>query len=120
MQIRWPPRQVRKAYGLPEELKVPLPIQWGHRAHGFTAQSAGAEPQAASRRNPGYGQSHEAALRQARENLGWMARRIEAEPWSDEFAKDLNCKTIPDFANALSEAGRVRDSWLKSRRIRSI
>ena len=68
----------------------------------------------------GYRQSHEAALRQARENLGWMARRIEAEPWSDEFAKDLNCKTIPDFANALSEAGRVRDSWLKSRRIRSI
>jgi hypothetical protein len=31
---------------------------------------------------------HEAALRQAREKLGWMARRIEAEPWTKNFAKE--------------------------------
>ena len=49
-----------------------------------------------------------------------MARRIEAEPWSDEFAKELEHKTIPDIADALSEAGRARDSWLKSGRGRSI
>jgi len=57
---------------------------------------------------------------QARDKLGWMARRIEAEPWSEEFAKELEHKTIPDIADALTEAGRARDSWFKTGRGRSI
>jgi hypothetical protein len=67
-----------------------------------------------------YREKHEAALGEARKKLGWMAQRIEAEPWSDEFAKDLKRKIIPDIAEALSEAGRARNSWLKNGRVRSI
>lgn len=63
-----------------------------------------------------YRQKHDAALRQARENMGWMARRIEAEPWSEEFARDVEHKTIPDIANELDEARKARDAWLKSKR----
>ena len=55
-------------------------------------------------------------MRQARDKLGWMARRIEAEPWSQEFATELEHKTIPDIATELDEARKARDAWLKSRR----
>ncbi len=63
-----------------------------------------------------YRQAHDAALRQAREKLGWMARRIEGEPWSEEFAAELEHKTIPDIAKELGEARKARDAWLKSKR----
>jgi hypothetical protein len=63
-----------------------------------------------------YRQQHDAALRHARDKLGWMARRIEAEPWSKEFAAELEHKTIPDIATELDEVRRVRDDWLKSKR----
>ena len=63
-----------------------------------------------------YRQKHDADLRQARDKLGWMARRIEAEPWTSEFADELEHKTIPDLANELDEARKARDSWLKSKR----
>jgi hypothetical protein len=63
-----------------------------------------------------YRQQHDADLRQAREKLGWMARRIEAEPWSREFADELEHKTIPDLAGELDEARKARDSWLESKR----
>jgi hypothetical protein len=51
-----------------------------------------------------YRRTHDAALRQARDKLGWMARRIEAEPWTRDFAKELEHKTIPDIAEELDEA----------------
>jgi hypothetical protein len=60
------------------------------------------------------------ALQEARDKLGWMARRIEAEPWSVEFAKDLEHKTIPDIDNELKEVRKARDSYLKSRRRRAL
>jgi hypothetical protein len=63
-----------------------------------------------------YRQQHDADLRQARDKLGWLARRIEAEPWTREFADELEHKTIPDLANELNEARKARDSWLKSKR----
>ena len=63
-----------------------------------------------------YRQQHDDALRQARDKLGWMARRIEAEPWSEEFAAELEHKTIPDIAKELDEARKARDAWLKSKR----
>ncbi len=59
---------------------------------------------------------HDDALRQARDKLGRMARRIEAEPWTEAFARELEHKTIPDIADALDEAGKARDAWLKSQR----
>ena len=65
-----------------------------------------------------YRRQHDADLGQARHKLGWIARRIEAEPWSDEFAKELEHKTIPDLAKELDEARKTRDSWLKSKRAR--
>lgn len=65
-----------------------------------------------------YRQQHGAALKQARDKLGWMARRIEAEPWSTDFAEELEHKTIPDIAMGLDEARKARDAWLKSERFR--
>jgi hypothetical protein len=63
-----------------------------------------------------YRNKHDAALARARDKLGWMARRIEAEPWSKAFATDLEHKTVPDVAQALAEARKARDGWLKSKR----
>ena len=45
-----------------------------------------------------------------------MARRIEAEPWTEEFAAELEHKTIPNIATELGEARKARDAWLKSKR----
>jgi hypothetical protein len=63
-----------------------------------------------------YRQEHDATLRQAREKLGWMARRIEYEPWSKDFAAELEHKTIPDIAEELDEIRRARDGWLNRNR----
>jgi hypothetical protein len=65
-------------------------------------------------------QKHNDALQRAREKLGWMARRIETEPWSDEFTKELEHKAIPNIADVLIEPSKVRDEWLKSGRGRSV
>ncbi|MEY4809553.1 MAG: hypothetical protein RLZZ206_3942 [Cyanobacteriota bacterium] len=63
-----------------------------------------------------YRQRHTADLQQARDTLGWMARRIQAEPWTKEFAEDLEHRVIPDLAGELEKARQARDSWLESRR----
>jgi len=63
-----------------------------------------------------YRHDNETALQAAREKLGWMARRIESEPWSKDFADELEHKTIPDLADELAEARKARDAWLASQR----
>lgn len=63
-----------------------------------------------------YRQTHAGDLQQAREKLVWMARRIEAEPWNEDFAKELEHNTIPDIAMELEAARKSRDSWLESKR----
>ena len=63
-----------------------------------------------------YRRQNESALRQARDKLGWIARRIQAEPWTKEFADELEHKTIPDIAVELEETRKARDGWLKSQR----
>lgn len=63
-----------------------------------------------------YRRKHDDALQKARDKLGWMARRIEAEPWTADFAKELEHTTIPDIARELEEARNSRDAWLKSKR----
>jgi hypothetical protein len=67
-----------------------------------------------------YRQKHDASLREARDKLGRMARRIEAEPWSKEFANEIEHKTIPDIAEELDEVRKGRDAWLKSKRGRLV
>jgi hypothetical protein len=69
-----------------------------------------------------YRRDHESDLRQAREKLASMARRIEGEPWTNEFAQEIDRKTIPDIAQELEEVRKARDSWLagdKGKRILS-
>jgi hypothetical protein len=63
-----------------------------------------------------YRHKHDAALQEARGELGDMAHRIVAEPWSAAFASDLEHTTIPNIKDKLNEVRRARDSWLKSRR----
>ena len=63
-----------------------------------------------------YHQTRAGDLQQARKKLGWMARRIEAETWSADFAKELEHKIITDLAKELEEARKARDSWLESKR----
>jgi hypothetical protein len=63
-----------------------------------------------------YRQCHDAELRELRDELGWMARRIEADPLSEEFAQELDHKTIPDIADKLNDARKMRDAWVKSKR----
>ncbi len=67
-----------------------------------------------------YRSKHDADLQQAREKLARMARRIEAEPWSDAFAKELEHRTIPDLVEELEKVGKVRDSWLNGERGRQV
>jgi hypothetical protein len=65
-----------------------------------------------------YRQKHKDALGQARDKLSGMARRIEAEPWSEEFAREIEHETIPDLAKELDEVRKARDAWLGSKRQR--
>lgn len=61
-----------------------------------------------------YRQKNSDALGRVRDTLGLMARRIEAEPWSAEFAHEVETKTIPELRTQLAEAARARDAWLRT------
>jgi hypothetical protein len=63
-----------------------------------------------------YREQHASELEEARKALGWIARRIETEPWTDDFAADIEHKAIPDVAAKLDEARRARDAWVGSQR----
>lgn len=52
------------------------------------------------------------ALAKVRETLGLMARRIEAEPWSTDFAHEIETKTVPELIGQLADAAKARDAWL--------
>lgn len=65
-----------------------------------------------------YRRKNDAALQQARDKLGWMARRIEAEPWSAEFVHEIEHRTIPDIAKDLDDARKALDDWIASARVR--
>jgi hypothetical protein len=66
-----------------------------------------------------YRLAHKDALQEARTKLGWMAREIKAEPWSNDFMQELEHKTIPDIHKQLDEVSKARDSWLESGRAKS-
>jgi hypothetical protein len=59
-----------------------------------------------------YRQKNPDALAKVRETLGLMARRIEAEPWSTDFAHEIETKTLPELIVQLADAAKARDSWL--------
>lgn len=59
-----------------------------------------------------YRQENPEALAKVRETLGLMARRIEAEPWSADFAREIETKTVPELIGQLTDAARARDAWL--------
>jgi hypothetical protein len=59
---------------------------------------------------------HSSELERTREALAKLARRIREDPWSEEFAEDLEYQTIPDIEKQLEEARRARDAWIKSKR----
>ncbi|MFC0708306.1 hypothetical protein [Azorhizophilus paspali] len=44
--------------------------------------------------------------------LGLMARRIEAEPWSADFANEIETKTVPELIGQLADVAKARDAWL--------
>jgi len=59
-----------------------------------------------------YRQKNPDALAKVRETLGLMARRIEAEPWSTDFAHEIETKTVPELIVQLADAAKARDTWL--------
>ncbi len=59
-----------------------------------------------------YRQKNPDALAKVRETLGLMARRIEAEPWSTDFAHEIETKTVPELIGQLADAAKARDAWL--------
>jgi hypothetical protein len=63
-----------------------------------------------------YRRHHNDDLQQARQQLAGMARRIRQQPWTADFAAELEHQTIPDLMDELNESARIRDSWLKSNR----
>jgi len=61
-------------------------------------------------------EEHDAELQEAREKLGRIARRIEAEPWSRAFAKDLESRAIPDIDDQLAEIRKTQNDWARKRK----
>jgi hypothetical protein len=62
-----------------------------------------------------YRQRHSEALAKVRDTLGLMARRIQAEPWSTDFEREIETKTLPDLITQLGEATKARDAWLDTK-----
>jgi hypothetical protein len=63
-----------------------------------------------------YRQRHPDALAKVRDTLGQMARRIQAEPWSAAFEREIETQTLPDLIKQLNEATKSREAWLGSQR----
>ena len=61
-----------------------------------------------------YRLDHQSELAEAREVLGTMARKIKGEPWSDDFADEMECTTIPQIQEILDKCHTTRGKWLKS------
>ena len=65
-----------------------------------------------------YRQRNPEALARVRDTLGLMARRIQAEPWSPDFEREIETQTLPDLIEQLNQATESRDAWLDSQRTR--
>jgi hypothetical protein len=47
-----------------------------------------------------YRRSHSEALAQVRHSLSLLARRIQAEPWSDDFESELETRVVPESSTS--------------------
>ena len=65
-----------------------------------------------------YRQRNPHSLGKARDALGQMARRIQSEPWTKDFEQEIESKTVPDLIADLREAGKERDAWLATPRVK--
>ena len=63
-----------------------------------------------------YRQRHPEALTKVGDALGQMARRIQAEPWSADFEREIEIQTLPDLLEQLNQATKSHDAWLGSQR----
>ena len=59
-----------------------------------------------------YRQDHADELTQVRAHLATLARRIETDPWTDDFARELDHRTIPDLRDELNALRQQRDDWV--------
>lgn len=59
-----------------------------------------------------YRQDHSDELTRVRTHLATLARRIETDPWTDDFAKELDRRTIPDLRAELDALRQRRDDWV--------
>jgi hypothetical protein len=63
-----------------------------------------------------YRRAHGDELNNAREMLSTLGQRIKAEPWSVDFAGEVEHNSIPDLRKALDDARRAHADWLRTRR----
>jgi hypothetical protein len=63
-----------------------------------------------------YRDDHAAELSRVRAHLAALARRIENDPWSVDFANELERKTIPDLVVELNALRKQRDDWVNRKR----
>ncbi len=63
-----------------------------------------------------YRETHGYALGTVREELAWLAREIQGNPWSEEFEDHLDRNAIPNLRKMLRAAEKERDSYIRSRR----
>jgi hypothetical protein len=67
-----------------------------------------------------YRRDHTEELNQVRAHLATLARRIQTDPWTDDFAKELDRRTIPDLVAELDALRQRRDDWVDRKRRQGI
>lgn len=67
-----------------------------------------------------YRQEHADELNDVRTRLSTLARRIETDPWTDDFARELDRRAIPELAAELDALRRRRDDWVNRKRKQGI
>lgn len=63
-----------------------------------------------------YRREHAGELARVRDHLAALARRIESDPWTGEFARELDRRTIPDLRAELDDLRQRRDDWSRKRK----
>ena len=61
-----------------------------------------------------YRQKYAGELDQARDRLGWLAREIRQNPWTTQFADELEHSIIPNLNKELVPAKKSWSSWIKA------
>ena len=59
---------------------------------------------------------NEEGLKNARGELVQLARKIRQDPWSEEFAEELDVDVIPRIRDIMGENKKARDSWFDTGR----